>query len=47
MKTIPEPNRTGAKIKSRASETDKLVRIPLVSMGPSGIGGEYQWETVG
>ena len=22
----------------------KGVRMPLVSIGPSGIGGEYQWE---
>ena len=28
-------------------EKAKCVRIPLVSIGPSGIGGEYQWEWFG
>ena len=28
-------------------EKAKDVRIPLVSIGPSGIGGEYQWEWFG
>ena len=29
------------------AETAKDVRMPLVSIGPSGIGGEYQWEWFG
>ena len=28
-------------------ERAKDVRMPLVSIGPSGIGGEYQWEWFG
>jgi hypothetical protein len=44
---IPEPDRMGARVKRRRCRTDALVRIPLVSIGPSGIGGKYQKETVG
>ena len=29
------------------AEYGKDVRMPLVSIGPSGIGGEYQWEWFG
>jgi hypothetical protein len=32
---------------SVTAETAKDVRMPLVSIGPSGIGGEYQWEWFG
>ena len=32
---------------SVSAETAKDVRMPLVSIGPSGIGGEYQWEWFG
>ena len=32
---------------SVSSEKAKDVRMPLVSIGPSGIGGEYQWEWFG
>ena len=32
---------------SGPAETAKDVRMPLVSIGPSGIGGEYQWEWFG
>jgi len=32
---------------SVTSEKAKDVRMPLVSIGPSGIGGEYQWEWFG
>lgn len=32
---------------SVTSEKAKDVRKPLVSIGPSGIGGEYQWEWFG
>jgi len=47
MKIMPEPDRTGTRIKRLSCGTDKLVRIPLVSIGPSGIGGAYQTETMG
>ncbi|MHC4545985.1 MAG: hypothetical protein ACYTDW_16720 [Planctomycetota bacterium] len=30
-----------------SAEKAKDVRMPLVSIGPSGIGGEYQWEWFG
>lgn len=30
-----------------STERVKDVRMPLVSIGPSGIGGEYQWEWFG
>ncbi len=32
---------------SVSSEKARDVRMPLVSIGPSGIGGEYQWEWFG
>lgn len=32
---------------SVSTEIAKDVRMPLVSIGPSGIGGEYQWEWFG
>ena len=32
---------------SVSTERAKDVRMPLVSIGPSGIGGEYQWEWFG
>ena len=32
---------------SFSTERAKDVRMPLVSIGPSGIGGEYQWEWFG
>ena len=44
---IPEPDRMGAGMKRRLCHTDTLVRVPLVSIGPSGIGGKYQRETIG
>jgi len=44
---IPEPDRMDAGMKRRPCRTDALVRVPLVSIGPSGISGEYQRETVG
>ena len=44
-KIIPQPDRMDATMKRR--RTDALVRVPLVSIGPSGIGGKYQKETVG
>jgi len=43
----PEPDRMGARMKKRPCRADALVRVPLVSTGPSGIGGVYQRETVG
>jgi len=30
----------------RKHRTDILIDIPLVSLGPSGIGGEYQRENI-
>ena len=46
-KIMPEPDRIGTRMKRRLCRTDTLVRVPLVSIGPSGISGEYQRETVG
>jgi len=46
MQIMPAPDRMDTRIKRVSCGTDKLVRIPLVSIGPSGIGGEYQKETV-
>jgi len=46
-KILPEPDRIGTRMKRRLCRTNTLVRIPLVSIGPSGISGEYQRETVG
>ena len=37
-------NRTGSKDKGLSRAREK--RLPLVSFGPSGIGGEYQQEIV-
>jgi len=45
-KIMPEPDRIGTRMKRRPYRTDTLVRVPLVSIGPGGIGGTYQRETI-
>ena len=47
MRIMPEPDKIGTRRNRLFCRTNKLVRIPLASIGPSGIGGEYQRETVG
>jgi hypothetical protein len=42
---LPKPGRTKSMLKGICHHLDNLVEIPLVSIGPSGIGGEYQRET--
>ena len=46
-KILPEPDKIGTGTNRRLCRTDTLVRVPLVSIGPSGISGEYQRQTVG
>ena len=41
---MPSPDTMTSK---HCHHTDNLVGIPLVSIGPSGIGGQYQQETMG
>ncbi len=41
---LPKPGSVKSKIKGICHHSGKLVKIPLVSIGPSGIGGEYQSE---
>jgi len=43
---MPNPDSLKSKLKSLCCRTDDLVVIPLVSIGPSGIGGDYQREKV-
>jgi len=43
-KFLPKPGGMKSKLKGICRSFDNLVRIPLVSIGPSGIGGEYQRE---
>lgn len=42
-KIISHPNNVTGKIK-RLHQSDEIVKIPLISIGPSGIGGQYQIE---
>ena len=44
-KILPKPGSVKSKLKGICHSSDNLVKIPLVSIGPSGIGGEYQRET--
>lgn len=43
-KVLPKPGSVKSKLKGICRSFDNLVKIPLVSIGPSGIGGEYQQE---
>ncbi len=43
-KILPQPMSVKSKLKGICHHPDNLVKIPLVSIGPSGIGGEYQRE---
>ncbi|MFH1882717.1 MAG: hypothetical protein ABIL62_08415 [Planctomycetota bacterium] len=43
-KILPKPVSMKGKLKGICHSSDNLVKIPLVSIGPSGIGGEYQRE---
>ncbi len=43
-KVLPKPGSVKSKLKGICHSFDNLVKIPLVSIGPSGIGGEYQRE---
>jgi hypothetical protein len=43
-KILPKPISVKSKPTRICHRSDNLVRIPLVSIGPSGIGGEYQRE---
>ncbi len=41
---LPRPFNVKSKPKTICHRPDNFVKIPLVSIGPSGIGGEYQKE---
>jgi hypothetical protein len=43
-KILPKPGSVKSKLKGICHSSDNLLKIPLVSIGPSGIGGEYQRE---
>ncbi|MBA7634741.1 hypothetical protein ES703_42331 [subsurface metagenome] len=43
-KVLPKPGSVKSKLKGICRSFDNLVKIPLVGIGPSGIGGEYQRE---
>jgi len=43
-KVLPKPGSVKSELKGICHSFDNLVKIPLVSIGPSGIGGEYQRE---
>jgi len=43
-KILPKPVSVKSKPKRVCHRLDNFVKIPLVSIGPSGIGGEYQRE---
>lgn len=45
-KIITKPNSVKSKLKSLCNRTENSVAIPLVSIGPSGIGGQYQSEMI-
>ena len=42
---MPDPDVVKSNLNRLCHRTDILIDIPLVSLGPSGIGGEYQRET--
>ncbi len=44
-KILSKPVNIKSKRKRILNRSDDFVKIPLVSIGPSGIGGEYQRET--
>lgn len=44
-KILSKPGEVKSKPQRIRHRSDKFVKIPLVSIGPSGIGGEYQRET--
>jgi hypothetical protein len=44
-KILSETGEVQSKPQRICHRSDDLVKIPLVSIGPSGIGGEYQRET--
>ena len=43
---MPKPHHLKSRLRKTCSHTNRMVRIPLVSLGPSGIGGEYQEENI-
>jgi hypothetical protein len=43
-KFLPQHSSVNSKQQGICHHSDNLVKIPLVSIGPSGIGGEYQRE---
>ncbi|MCP4261845.1 MAG: hypothetical protein GY774_30740 [Planctomycetes bacterium] len=44
-KILTRPGEVKSKSLRNCHSSDECVKIPLVSIGPSGIGGEYQRET--
>lgn len=44
-KILSEPTNVKSRQKRILHRSDNFVKIPLVSIGPSGIGGQYQRET--
>jgi len=42
---LSKPDNVKSRHKRICHRSDDFVKIPLVSIGPSGIGGEYQRET--
>jgi hypothetical protein len=43
-KILPKPGSVKSRPTGICHRSDEIVEIPLVSIGPSGIGGEYQRE---
>jgi hypothetical protein len=43
---VPDPDIVKSNQNGLFHRTDILIDIPLVSLGPSGIGGEYQRESI-
>jgi len=43
---MPDPDVAKRNLNRLFHRTDALIDIPLVSLGPSGIGGEFQRETI-
>jgi len=44
---MPDPDVVKSNLNMPYHRTDTLIDIPLVSLDPSGIGGEYQRENIG
>ena len=44
-KFLPQHSGVNSKQQGIYHHSDNLVKIPIVSIGPSGIGGDYQRET--